>query len=368
MADNNIPAINLRRQHQNLKKELDPVIQDVLASGWYLLGQRLEQFEQNFAQYIGVKFCVGVATGTDALTLSLKALGLGKGDNVIVPANVYPTAFGVALSGVTLKLVDVDQKTHSLDPKKLEQAIDNKTKAIIAVHLYGNPVNLEEIQQIAKNKNIFLVEDCAQSAGAVYQDKKVGSFGDVACFSFYPTKNLGADGDGGAILTSDEELFRKLKLYRMYGEELRYKSVLVGHNSRLDEIQAAILAVKLKHLDEWNKRRQDIARQYEQGFKDLPVKLVELNKGTLSVYHLFIIQTPKREELKRYLTDKGIGVGIYYPHPIHLTESFADLGYHMEDFPVAEKISQETLSLPIYPELTDEEVSLVINSVSNFFK
>jgi dTDP-4-amino-4,6-dideoxygalactose transaminase len=382
-----IPVFEMKRQYEALKNELFPEISSVLQGGVYVMGPKVAEFESVFAQYIGVKYAVGVASGTDAITLALLSLGVQKDDEVIMPANSYPSVFGVAASGAKQVLVDIDPRTHTIDPQKIEKAITKKTKAIIPVHLYGQGADMEKIMEIGKLHALPIVEDCAQAVGAEVSCqlsvvsnqlkkepitenrtpttfyKKVGSFGAVGCFSFYPTKNLGAFGDGGMVVTNNEEIYKRIKLFRMYGECERYNSVLVGKNSRLDELQAAILLVKLKHLDTWIERRRDIAKLYELGIRNSELGIPFESSYAKHTYHLFVIRSNKRDRLKMYLEKQGIGTGIHYPTPIHLQKSMAYLGYKKGDFPVTEQACDEVLSLPIYPELTDAEVEYIVKKV-----
>jgi dTDP-4-amino-4,6-dideoxygalactose transaminase len=390
-----IPVFDLSRQHNKLQPRFRAILQSVIKSNTYILGSAVSEFESAFARYIGVKYAVGVASGTDAITLTLLALGIGKGDEVIMPANTYPSVFGVLAAGATPKLVDIDPATYTIDPSRIEEKLTKHTKAILPIHLYGQPANMEPIVALGKKYGIPVVEDCAQAHGAEvkiqnsefriqkigeqYTWRKAGSVGDVACFSYYPTKNLGALGDGGMVVTNDEEIYKQVKLLRMYGEDSRYHSVLVGRNSRLDELQAAFLLEKLKHLDTWNRRRRQIANMYS---KLLSTKYVTPPtpsydkrgiKGALKfpveaeyakhVYHLFVIRSSKRDELKVYLESKGIQTGIHYPVPIHRVPSLQYLQYREGDFPESERVSREVLSLPCFPELTDSEVETVIETL-----
>jgi len=391
-----IAVFTLTRQHKILEKELTDAFHKVIEGYTYILGPNVEAFERAFAKYLGVKYSVGVASGTDALTLALLALGVGPEDEVILPANSYPSAFGVAVTGVTLRLVDIDPTTFTLDPSKLEGAITKKTKAIIPVHMYGQSADMEEIMGIARKHKISVVEDCAQAHGAEVSVarlassvqkkgalrhleggrmdsfqverswKKVGTIGELGCFSFYPTKNLGALGDGGMIVTNNKKLYQKVKLLRMYGEKKRYQSVLVGRNSRLDELQAALLLVKLKYLDEWIERRRRIAKQYNEQWTMNNGQLPQEAEHARHVYHLFVIRSKMRDALKAYLEKKGIGTAIHYPIPIHLVPSFAYLGYKKGDFPESEKACLEVLSLPMFPELTDSEIKTVTKAIAQF--
>ncbi|QQS38626.1 DegT/DnrJ/EryC1/StrS family aminotransferase [Candidatus Woesebacteria bacterium] len=363
-----VQFVDLKRQYRELKPELDKVVKQVQSSGRYLFGEEVTRFENYLATYIGVKYAVGVHSGTDALTIAIQSLGLGKNDEVLVPANVYPTAFGVSHSGVQIKLVDVDPESLLISVNQLQASITNKTKAIVVVHLYGNPAQIIAIKKFANKHKLFLIEDCAQSIGARYNDRKVGTFGDVACFSFYPTKNLGAHGDGGAILTNNKKISDKAKLWRMYGEKSRYNSVLVGYNSRLDETQAAILNVKIKYLEKWNKRRRELAKIYQNGLKDLPIVLLPEAKRTYGVYHLLVIRVKHREKIIKYLSDKGIASAVHYPKPIHLTPSYKHLGNKTNSFPVSEASCKEVLSLPIYPQMRKREVLYVIKTLKEYYQ
>ncbi|OGE17876.1 hypothetical protein A2858_03625 [Candidatus Daviesbacteria bacterium RIFCSPHIGHO2_01_FULL_36_37] len=354
--------------YPEFKKNIDQNTREVLKSGFYILGEKNKKLEQRLSKYLNVKFFTTVATGTDALTIAVKALSLGKDDEVIVPANVYPSVFGIALSGVRIRLADVDEDSLNISPEAIEKTINKNTKVIVLVHLYGNPANITDIKKIAKKYNLFLVEDCAQSIGAEYKNKKVGSFGDISVFSFYPTKNLGAFGDGGAIATNDKKLAKKIKLLRMYGEKKRYESVLVGHNSRFDEIQAGILLAQLDDLDLMNNKRRKIAKEYIKSLKNLPIKIIEENKDGKGVYHLFVIRTNQRNKLADYLNRGGIEIGIHYPNPIHLTKGFKYLGYRKGDFPVSEIASSQILSIPVHPFLTNKQVLYICSSIKEFFR
>ena len=374
-----IPVFDTTRQIKKYRRQFIKTIDEVMSKGNFILGSKVAQFEKEFAAYTGVKFAVGVASGTDALMLSMQALGINNpGEEVIMPANSYPTAFAVVSTGARPRLVDIDG-SFNIDPLKIEKAITSKTRAIMAVHLFGQPADLEKIMQTANKYNLPLIEDCAQAHGAVYKNptlpsglrgasKKVGSIGKIGCYSFYPTKNLGAFGDGGMIVTNDEELFKKIKLLRMYGEKERYKSILQGRISRLDEIQAAILSFKLQYLDKWNERRREIAGKYRSHLENSPCRLPPALPFTKHVYHLFVIRTKKRDSLKNYLEKKGIATGIHYPQPIHLVPSFKSLGYKEGDFPESEKAAKEILSLPMFPELKDSEIVKVAQEINSFLE
>jgi dTDP-4-amino-4,6-dideoxygalactose transaminase len=354
--------------YQMHQAEAAEAIERVLRSGRYILGEEVEMFEKEFAKYVGVLFCLGVASGTDALKLAIKACGIQRGEKVILPANSYPSAFGVVESGAVPVLVDCTLDTYTLDVDQVEQAIDSKTKAIVAVHLYGQAARLDKLARIAKRRKIFLIEDAAQAHGATYKQKKVGGFGDIACFSFYPTKNLGGFGDGGAVVTNNRELAEKVRLLRMFGEKTRYESVISGVNSRLDEIQAALLRVRLKYLDEENKKRRELAAVYRQYLGDLPfIHLPEEIEENKHVYHLFVIRAQKRDSLQKYLLAHGVMTGIHYPKPIHTQLSFAYLGYKKGDFPASEEASASVLSLPLYPALSESDIFYVAKLIKKFY-
>jgi dTDP-4-amino-4,6-dideoxygalactose transaminase len=379
-----IPVFEIQRQNKQIGDDLRAAIEGVITSGVFILGNKVRAFETEFAAFCGVKYAVAVASGTDAITLGLRALNIEKGDEVIMPANSYPSVFGVAASGAKPVLVDINENNYTIDPEKIENAITKRTKAIMPVHMYGQSADMEKILAIGKRHKIAIVEDCAQAVGAEckikdqrskIKVKKVGSMGEIACFSFYPTKNLGAFGDGGMVVTSSEALYKKLKLLRMYGEESRYKSILVGANSRLDELQAAVLLVKLKHLEKWIEKRRGIATLYKSEIPASPagrrnpkseIILPYEESFSKHTYHLFVVRSNKRNELKAYLEAKGIGTGIHYPAPIHFQQSFEYLGYSKGDFPTAEKIANEVLSLPMFPELTKEEILFVAENLNLF--
>lgn len=354
--------------YSSFKKKIDRNISETLESGFYILGEKNRKLENKLIEYLSVKNVITTASGTDALTLSLKALGLKKDEEVIMPANVYPSIFGVSLSGVRIRLCDVDASTLNISLRTIEKVVSYKTKAIIVVHLYGNPVDLKPIVNYTNKKGIHLIEDCAQAIGAEYKGKKVGSFGTISVLSFYPTKNLAAFGDGGAVLTNSSKLAKKIQLLRMYGEISRYKSEIIGHNSRFDELQAGILLAQLENLDSMNKRRRAIACIYQKELKKLPLRYLEEVDEGKSVYHLFVILTNKRDKLAKFLREKNIETGVHYPVPIHLTKSFKYLGYKKGDFLASEQASKQVLSLPIHPFLTDEQILYICSSIREFFR
>ena len=356
----------LGRQFQLHQAEYEEAALKVLRSGWYILGREVENFEKEFAKYLGAKFCVGVNSGLDALTLSVRALGIGAGDEVIVPANTYiATVLAITANGATPIFVEPDE-FHNLDASKIEAAVTAKTKAIMVVHLYGQAAQMDKICAVAQKYNLKLVEDCAQSHGAKFGGKMTGTFGNAGCFSFYPTKNLGGFGDGGMVATDDEELAKTLKMLRNYGSEVKYHNKLEGVNSRLDEMQAALLRVKLSHLDELNDERKRIAEKYLNGIKNPRLILPQLRAGSEHVYHQFVVRTERRDEFKKYLEDSGIKTVIHYPIPPHLAECYERLGYKRGDFPIAEQYADEVLSLPMFNGMTDEEINFVIEVCNGY--
>lgn len=361
-----IRCANPLEQYNSYKEEIDTAISSVLTKGNYILGDEVKSFEQEFSDFIGVDYGIGVGNGTDALLVALKACGVGPEDEVItVSHTAVATATSIIMSGAKPVLVDIEPNFYSIDLSKLESAITEKTKAIILVHLYGCPAEIENIKKITKKHNIFLIEDCAQAHGAVYKDSKVGSFGDLSCFSFYPTKNLGAIGDGGMVLTKDDSLAERCFELREYGWKERYSSSTFGWNTRLDEIQAAILRVKLKYLDIDNKKRKRIAQMYKELLDDSIIELPKERKESSHVYHLFVIQSDNRDSLMEYLHQKDIFVNIHYPLPIHLQPFYKSI-LQTKELKITESIAKKILSLPMYPELLDEEVEEVSAAVNNF--
>jgi len=356
-----IPCANPKAQYLAHKQEIDDAINRVLESGWYILGDEVGAFEEEFAVYLGVNHAVGVGNGTEALHLALVACGIGYGDEVAtVSHTAVATVAAIELAGAKPVFVDIDPVTYNMDPDLLEKGITSKTKAIVPVHLYGRPAPMEEILAIAKEYGLCVVEDCAQAHGATYRGKRVGSFGDMACFSFYPTKNLGALGDGGAVVTNNPELAEKARLLREYGWAERYVSHTPGWNTRLDEIQAAILRVKLKHLDFDNARRFKLANLYSEGLFETGIALPMLQKDAVHVYHLYVIRVKERGSLKAYLRSKDIGATVHYPAPVHLQPAYEKIAVSLPNTEIA---AREVLSLPMYPELTENQVQFVIDSI-----
>jgi len=361
----NIPFLDLHRQYAEIKPEIDEAIKRVVDRQYFILGEELELFEKEFAAYLGSKFVVGVGSGTDALIFALRALGIGIGDEVITQPNSFiATTLAITEIGATPIFIDVDPNTYQIDVNQIEAKITHKTKAILPVHLYGAPCQISEIMAIAKKHNLLVVEDSCQSHGATYNGKITGTFGDVGTFSFYPGKNLGAYGDGGALCTDSEETYKKLLKLRNYGQIKKYHHEEIGLNSRLDEIQAAVLRVKLKHLDEWNKKRNVVAQKYNKNLSR--IKTQTIVKGGVSNYHIYIIQSEKRDELGKYLKVNGIDALIHYPIPIHLQKCYSYLDHKIGDFPITEQLALACQSLPIYSELVIDEIKTISILINKF--
>lgn len=362
-----IPVFDLKGQYNAIKDEVNEAVARVLESGWFILGQEVEAFEEEFAAYCGLSHGIGVGSGTEALHLALLSCGVEPGDEVItVPHTAVATVAAIELTGARPVFVDIDPASYTIAPDQLELRITARTRAVVPVHLYGQAADLDSILEIAQRHGLTVVEDCAQAHGAEYKGRRVGSFGRVACFSFYPTKNLGAYGDGGMVVTEDGVLAQKVRLLRQYGWEKRYVSSLRGLNSRLDELQAAILRVKLRHLDEWNEARRERARLYDKLLAGSGVATpTEMDYGR-HVYHLYVVRCSHRDALKDYLAERGVGTAVHYPVPIHLQEAYRDVGYRRGDFPVTEACADEILSLPMYPELRQDEVREISELVKEY--
>lgn len=360
-------ANNLKRQFDLHASEYEQKAVDVLRSGWYILGQEVNAFEQEWAEYIGTKYCVGLASGLDALWISFRLLGIGRGDDVIVSANAYiACVMGITINGANPIFVEPDEYDN-IDADKIESAITPSTKAILAVHLFGQACDMDKIMDIAHRHNLKVVEDCAQSHGNRWHDKTVGSFGDVGCFSFYPTKGCGAFGDAGCITTNDERLAGDFKMFRNYGSRVHYHNEVVGANSRLDEIQAGFLRVKLKYLETFNAERNQLANRYLEEINNPYVVLPKVRPGADSSWHQFVIHVPGcRNEMMEYLRQNEIGTIIHYPIPPYLSEAYRYLGYCKGAYPIAEKDAEEVLSIPIYNGMTEEEQEYVIEKINGF--
>lgn len=363
-----IPFADLRPMHDELRNELDAAYEKVMDNSWFIQGKELEAFEKEFAAYVGVKHCIGVATGLDALYLVLKAYGIGNEDEVIVPSNTFiATALAVSYAGATPVFVEPVLETFNIDASRIEAAITSKTKAIMTVQLQGRCCDMDEINRIAKKHGLKVIEDAAQAHGAKYKGKKAGALGDAAGFSFYPGKNLGALGDGGCVTTNDDEVAAKVRALGNYGSDYKYHHIYKGTNSRLDEMQAAFLRVKLPHLEKWNEARRQVAARYLSEIKNPLIKLpLPTSEEYEHIYHVFVIRCDKRDELEKYLLDNGIHTVKHYPIPMHMQGAYADLHIAEGALPIAEEISQTVLSIPMYYGMRDDQVDYVINKLNEF--
>lgn len=365
-----IPFIDFKRKYRLYHKEIDAAIRRVFERGWFILGPELKKFEEGFAKYLGVKYVVGVGSGTEAIFLSLRALGVGSGDEVITVANTAtPTVAAIRMTGAVPVFVDIDENTFVMDTRLLGKAIGRKTKVILPVHLYGNPADMAEIMRIAEKYRVKVLEDACQAHGARYKSKMVGSIGDAACFSFYPTKNLGAFGDAGAVATNSKKIADMIFLLRNYGEVSKFNNMKEGVNSRLDEIQAAILNWGLGKINHWNKKREKLARIYLKNLRGLPIGLPkEADRVFQPAWHLFVIRTQQRDKLKIFLAERGIQTIIHFPKPIFKQPAYKFLGYKEIDLPVTTKLAKEVLSLPLYPEMEEKEVIYVCRVIKQFYE
>jgi len=362
-----IPIFDLKSQYQSIKPEIDAAVAQVLERGWFILGEEVATFEAEFAAYCEARFCVGVGSGTEAIHLALRAVGVQPGDEVITVANAgVPGVAAIELAGGRPVFVDVEPESLNMDPARVKAAISSRTRAILPVHLYGHPADLDPILEIARQHGLAVVEDAAQAHGARYKDRRVGGIATAGVFSFYPTKNLGAYGDGGAIVTNDPDLADRVRLLRQYGWRQQYHSVVRGLNSRLDEIQAAILRVKLRHLDTWNAQRRRLAHHYSALLVGSPLHLPQSQPYADHVFHLYVVRSTQRDALREHLKQAGIGTGIHYPLPAHLQPAYASLGGRPGDLPVTEQAAREVLSLPLYPELTVGQIEAVSAYILGF--
>ncbi len=390
----NIPLIDLKAQYKSISEDLDRVTKEVLSSASYIMGKNVTEFEKEFAEYIGVKHAISVGNGTDALVIALKSLGIGSGDEVITtPFTFFATAETISAVGAIPVFVDVEKDTFNIDPAKIEEKITEKTKAIVPVHIFGQSAKMDEINEIAKKHGLKVIEDACQAIGGKYKERKIGTLGDVACFSFFPTKNLGCAGDGGILVTDDDNVATIARALRTHGsgengqkaynllinitEEvatvnnaddtvynpLKYYNYLIGYNTRLDAIQAAILRVKLTNIDNWNARRREVAKIYDEKLKDTDLVTPFIGEENETVYHMYIIQSEDREAMLNKLKEKGVATGVYYPVPLHLQKVYKDLGYKEGDMPVSEYLSHRTFAIPVYPELTETEINYIIDSI-----
>ncbi len=348
------------------QKEFEDKALEILRSGWYILGKEVSAFEEEFAKYIGAKYCVGLASGLDALWIAFRLLKIGAGDEVIVQGNTYiASVMGVTMNGATPIFAEPDEH-FGMDPKKIEALVTDKTKAVLVTHLYGMASRMDEIVAICKKHNLRLVEDCAQSHGACFNGQMTGTFGDVGCFSFYPSKNLGAFGDAGAVVVNDEELAKEFRIFRNYGSEKRYYNKIVGANSRLDELQAGLLRIRLSHMDILTEEKRKIANRYNREIKNSHIKLPELAPGATCVWHQYVIRCEERDRLIDYLNEKEIGTIIHYPIPPHLAEAYQYLGHKPGFLPVTEHLAKTVLSIPMYNGMTEEEQTYVIEAINSF--
>lgn len=364
----NIPLVDLKAQYQLLKPEIDAAIQRVIDTTAFVGGPEMVKFEEEFASYCGVKYGVSLSAGSTALDLTLLAFGVGEGDEVITTPNTFiATTEAVTHVGAKIILADVEPDAFNIDPKEFECKITSRTKAIIPVHLFGHPCDMDPILEIARKHNIMVLEDAAQSHGAKYKGKRVGSIGDAACFSFYPGKNLGAYGHAGAVVTNNKDIVDKVRLLANHGRHEKYEHIMEGYNYRADSFQTAVLRVKLKYLDEWNEKRRKNAALYNKLLADLPVATPKELPYAKHVYHLYAIRVDKRDELVEWLNSKGVGALIHYPIPLHLQPAYKYLGLKSGDFPVAEEFCSRVLSLPLFPELKEEQIEFIVQEIRNFF-
>lgn len=360
-----IPFVDLKAQYNLIKDEIDETIHRVIDKTSFIMGEEVRRFEEEFALFCKAKYAVGVANGTEALMLALKACGLTSGDEVItVPNTFIATTEAITMIGAKIVFVDVDPDTYNIDVSKIEEKITAKTKAIIPVHLYGQPADMDPINQLARKYNLKIVEDAAQAHGAEYKGRRVGTLGDITCFSFYPGKNLGAYGDAGAVVTNNEELAQKVAMLRNHGRTKKYLHQIEGFNSRLDALQAAILRVKLRHLEDWNEERREKAKLYNQLLEPFPKIITpKMLDSTVPVYHLYVVRIKNRDRLQNILKTKGISTGIHYPLPLHLQPAYSYLGYKEGEIPMTERVSKEILSLPMYAELKEEDITYICEAM-----
>jgi dTDP-4-amino-4,6-dideoxygalactose transaminase len=375
-----VPFFDLSVQFESIEDEIKSAMDEVLQSQQFILGSKVQALEETIAQYCRSRYAIGVASGSDALLLSLMAIGIGPGDEVLLPPfTFFATAGSVSRLGATPVFVDIDQETCNVDPGKIEEKISSKTKAIIPVHLFGQCADMDPLLKIARERQLFVIEDAAQALGAEYKPhhgsdgRRAGQIGDLGCFSFYPTKNLGAFGDAGMVVTNNPHLAEKIRILRVHGSQPKYFHKWIGVNSRLDTIQAAILLAKFKHLEKWTAERQKKAQRYQLSFQDLLSSVKGLRLPTIQyqnrhIFHQYVIHAPERDRLKQFLAEEGIGTDIYYPVPLHLQECYSFLKYHRGDLPNSEKASEEVLALPIYPELREDQQMAVVDQVKAFYK
>ncbi len=363
-----ITSLDLGRQYESIRDEINKAVLEVIESQSFVLGPFVEAFERSIEKFCSAKHAIGVSSGTDAILLALMACGIKNGDEVITtPFTFFATAGSIARLGAVPVFVDTDPSTYNIDVSKIASAVNKKTKAILPVHLYGQCADMDTILDVARANGIMVIEDAAQAIGAVYKGQNAGTMGNVGCFSFYPTKNLGGYGDGGLVTTNDDELARCIKILRVHGSEPKYYHSYIGINGRLDAIQAAVLSVKLEYLNDWSESRRWVASYYSEHLKALPIRLPKIESHNTHIFHQYVIATSQRDELIQYLKQQGIETAVYYPVPLHLQKCFEYLGYKEGDLPESEKASRETLALPIFPEITQKEQDYVIGHIKNFF-
>ncbi|HJW86050.1 MAG TPA: DegT/DnrJ/EryC1/StrS family aminotransferase [Candidatus Brocadiaceae bacterium] len=364
-----IASLDLKRQYESIREEIDKAVLEVISSQLYILGPYVEAFERSMAKFCRVKHAIGVSSGTDAILIALMACGVKRGDEVITtPFTFFATGSSIARLEAVPVFVDIDPSTYNIDVNKIAGAVTKKTKVILPVHLYGQCADMDAILQVAREHKLLVVEDAAQAIGAVYKGGQAGTLGDLGCFSFYPTKNLGGYGDGGLVASNDDSLAELVSILRVHGSKQRYYHSHVGINGRLDALQAAILSVKLKYLDEWSEKRRLVASHYSAHLEGLPIRLPAIASYNTHIFHQYVIAVSKRDALRSYLEQQGIDSAIYYPVPLHLQQCFEYLGYKRGDFPESERAANEVLALPIFPEITQEEQDFVIGHVKKFFK
>ncbi|MFH1360924.1 MAG: DegT/DnrJ/EryC1/StrS family aminotransferase [Candidatus Omnitrophota bacterium] len=365
-----VPFVDFSEQLKEIQDEIQAGLKDVFTKGSFILGPQEKEFEAAFAKYSQAKHGIGVNSGTDALFLALKALGIGLGDEVIVPAFTFiATALAVTYTGAKVVFADIQKDSHNLDPQSFEKAMTKKTKAVIPVHLYGQPADMDEILAIARKHKLAVIEDAAQAHGAFYKNKRIGSLADIACFSFYPTKNLGAFGDGGMVLTGDDKIAEQVRMLRDYGRRGRYDHIMIGYNSRLDTVQAVVLAAKLKRLDQWSAMRQACAQKYAALLKDIPgLQIPAIKPDRTHVFHIYGVAVRERNQVVEKIQEKGIGALIHFPIPLHLQEAYKDLGYQPGDFPAAEDFANKQLSLPMFPHMQGDQIEYVASTLKDVLK
>jgi len=362
-----VPFVDLKAQHLSIKDEIDEAMASVFSRTAFILGPETKKFEEDFANYCNAKYAVGVDSGTTALELILRAYGIGPGDEVITVANTFiATALAISNVGAEPVLVDIHPQTYNIDVERIEEAITERTKVIMPVHLYGQPADMDAIQDIAKKHNLIIVEDACQAHGAKYKGKRIGSMGNPAAFSFYPSKNLGACGDAGMVVTDDEDIANYIKMFRNVGQSEKYYHAIKGHNHRIDNLQSAILGVKLAHLDQWNSDRRRNANKLNQLLKNYNIVVPFVPEYCEPVWHLYVIRVKNRDGLMGFLKNKNIGVGIHYPIPIHLQEAYSELGYNGGDFPITEEYSEEIVTLPMFPEMSEEQIVYLADAIKEF--